>query len=171
MDTIDDKTINSSFIENMIEHVFISEMLQEAWLNRNHLKLEVLRAEVDESGYDIVMICNNKIRYIQLKTSEVNGTTKMQKLNISLLEKENACIIWIIREEDTNSKRYKFKYLFFGSQVGEPFPKIDSYRLAKSARNNVNGEKKVRPNIREIPISQFIEYKSSSEIFRVLFNE
>ena len=171
MDTIEDKTMNSSFIENMIEHVFVSEMLQEAWINRNHLKLEVLRAEVDDSGYDIVMTCNNKTRYIQLKTSELGSSTRIQKMNIALLKKENACILWIIREKDDNSKRYKFKYLYFGSQIGEQFPNIDRFRIAKNARGNANGEKKERPNIRDIPKTRFKKYDSSSEIFGILFSE
>ena len=41
----------SSFRENLFEHIFISEILQEAWVKRRQV-IDVLRSEVDSSGYD-----------------------------------------------------------------------------------------------------------------------
>ncbi len=42
-------TRNRCFREKLLEHVFVSELLQEAWLNR-HQTVEVLRSEVDASA-------------------------------------------------------------------------------------------------------------------------
>lgn len=141
MDSIEDKTRNSSFIENMVEHVFISEMMQEAWLGGSGRKLEVLRSEVDDSGYDIVLCCNRITKYIQLKTSEYEGSTAIQKMNIRLIEKDNACVIWIIRKINKNS-RFEFTYRFFGSKMQEPFPDISELKVAKHTKGNATGQKK-----------------------------
>jgi len=170
MDTTEEKSINSRFIENMIEHAFISEIVQEAWIN-NKGKLEILRAEVDDAGYDIVLSWKNKNRYIQLKTSEKDGTTAKQKLNIALAHKENGCIVWIIRETNDKTKRFKFKYLFFGSEFGQPFPDVEKYKTAKHPRRNAKGERKERPNVKEIPKDAFTKCNSCSKLFTALFNE
>ena len=44
--------LESSFREKLLEHVFVSELLQEAWLGRGQT-MEVLRSEVDAAGYDL----------------------------------------------------------------------------------------------------------------------
>jgi hypothetical protein len=49
--------------ENMVEHVFIAELLQEAWFVREQ-RIEVLRAEVDAFGYDLVLECNDIVRHL-----------------------------------------------------------------------------------------------------------
>ena len=56
----------SSFYEQLVEHVFISEVLQEVWFHFG-LTVEVLRSEVDASGYDVVFECNKKVRHVQLR--------------------------------------------------------------------------------------------------------
>ena len=45
----------SSARENLIEHVFLGELLRGLW-RRNVRDLEVLRPEVDSSGYDLARI-------------------------------------------------------------------------------------------------------------------
>lgn len=65
----EDMYLKSSFYEQLVEHVFISEVLQEVWFRFGKVA-EVLRAEVDASGYDIVLECNNVLRHVQLKTSK-----------------------------------------------------------------------------------------------------
>ena len=51
--------------EKLIEHVFISEILQESWFVREQ-PLEVLKSEVDAYGYDLVLECNGVTRHILL---------------------------------------------------------------------------------------------------------
>lgn len=63
----------SSFREKLLEHVFVSELLQEAWLGRRQT-MEVLRSEVDAAGYDLVLECGGTIRYVQLKGSRAEVT-------------------------------------------------------------------------------------------------
>jgi hypothetical protein len=56
----------SHYRENLLEHVFIAEVLQAC--ARRRRKVEVLRAEVDDAGYDLVLESNGVIRHIQLKS-------------------------------------------------------------------------------------------------------
>jgi hypothetical protein len=165
METIDEKTKDSSFIENIVEHTFISELMQEAWLSKKK-KLEILRSEVDDSGYDLVISYDKINRYIQLKTSD-NSKTSNQKMNIKILGKQNPCIIWILR--DSTSNRYKFSYLYYGSKIEEEFPDISLLKVAKHTKGNAEGIKNERVNIREIPKSKFIKIKNEKELLKVLF--
>src|SRR5260370_21808431 len=43
----------SSFREKLFEHIFVSELLQEAWTKHRQM-IDVLRSEVDNAGYDLV---------------------------------------------------------------------------------------------------------------------
>ena len=169
MEEIDAITKNSSFVENMMEHVFISEILQEAWIKRKE-KIDILRAEVDDSGYDIIISKGNTTRYIQLKTSIVGGKRRKQKLNINLVDKLNGCIVWMIRDIDER-ERFKLKYLYFGSPVGCKFPDISIYKIGKYGKGNAHGVKLERPAIREIPKSAFKEINTTSSLYDKLFNE
>ena len=45
--------LKSSFRENLIEHLFIGELLKISW-SRAEYSLEVSKPEVDASGYDII---------------------------------------------------------------------------------------------------------------------
>jgi len=54
--------VHSSSREALIEHIFVAEVLQEAWFAREQL-VEVLRSEVDAAGYDIVFECGSMVRH------------------------------------------------------------------------------------------------------------
>jgi hypothetical protein len=68
----------SSFFEKVMEHVFISEVLQETWYGFGKV-VEVLRSEVDASGFDVVFECNGVLRHVQLKTSGATSTTSCSR--------------------------------------------------------------------------------------------
>lgn len=154
----------SSFVEKMTEHVFIAEILQETWINYKK-KIEILKAEVDDSGYDIVLACNDKLRFIQLKASDLGGTTKKQLLNINLKNKPSPCIIWIVREEDETTKRYKLSYLYW-----DDFINIKALKVAKHPKPDKNGIKQERPNIREINKRDFEKISTTKDLIKRLFD-
>lgn len=160
--------IHSSFIEKMIEHTFVSEMLQEAWI-RKGMQIEILRSEIDNSGYDIILCSNNINRYVQLKTSDVSARTNMQNINTALLKKENGCVVWIVRHENLESGRYRFSYRYFGAPIGSDFPDTSKFRKAKHSRGNSLGVKNERPNILRVPRSSFKEIPDSQSLLEILF--
>jgi hypothetical protein len=107
----------STVRENLIEHVFVSEILQEAWFVREQ-RMEVLRAQVDAFGYDLVLECNGILRHVQLKASESASRTRKQTINLALETKKGACVVWIVFWRD-DDKRLGMTYRFFGGKRPE----------------------------------------------------
>ncbi len=160
--------LRSSFYEKLVEHVFIAEVLQEAWFGLNN-PIEVLRAEVDASGYDLVLDCKGVIRHVQLKTSATNQR-KPQKVNIALAEKPSGCIVWIIRNENRSTHRMYLTYRFFGGEPKERLPELAGFRTAKHSKGDGQGTKAERPSIRVVPGSRFSEEISIRELLHRLFD-
>ena len=158
----------SSFYEQLVEHVFISEVLQEVWY-RFGKTVEVLRPEVDASGYDVVFECNGFIRHVQLKASLVGGKTARQKVNIALAEKPSGCIVWIVRDEDQDTHRMSLTYRYFGNDAGSPLPSLDNYSVARHTKGNKDGVKAERPFIRVIPKGDFTAINTTTELVARLF--
>lgn len=164
----DDAYMKSTFYEQLVEHVFISEVLQEAWYYYGKT-VEVLRSEVDASGYDVVLECNEVLRHVQLKTSRRESKTAIQKVNIALAAKPSGCIVWIVRSEDIESCRASLSYLFFGGESRMPLPSLENFKVATHTKGNAEGVKKERAAIRVIPKAKFTPIATTRELVAVLF--
>jgi hypothetical protein len=160
--------LKSSFYEQLVEHVFISEVLQEAWC-RHRKTVEVLRSEVDASGYDVVLECNGILRHVQLKTSADGGRTASQKVNVALAEKPSGCVVWLLRAEDPEACRIRLGYRFFGGGPEEPLPPLDGFRVARHTKANSTGIKAERPAIRVVPKGKFDKMSDLGELLERLF--
>jgi len=158
----------SSFFEQLAEHVFISEILQESYYGSG-MTVEVLRSEIDASGYDLVLECNGFMRHVQLKTSRSDGRAAGQKVHTALGGRPCGCVVWIIRNEDPETRRMRLSYRFFGGQPGEPLPSLAGFKVAKHTKGNSAGEKKERPAIRVVPKSRFQAIGTTEELVGVLF--
>ena len=164
----DETSLESSFYERMVEHVFVSEVLQEAWYGFAK-KVAVLRPEVDNDGYDIVLECHGVMRHIQLKMSKADAKTARQKVNIALADKPSGCIIWMFRQEDDKNHRMTLAYRFFGNEAGKPLPPLNDFSTAKHTKGNAMGEKKERPAIRVIPKGEFRFFENTRALLDPLF--
>ena len=164
----DDAFLKSAFIERLVEHVFISEVLQEVWYT--HWKtIEVLRSEVDSSGYDIVFECNDVLRHVQLKTSKEDAKTARQKVSLALEGKPCGCVVWIIRHEDDSSKRMNLTYRFLGNEPGCKLSSLDDFPVAKHTKGNAQGVKLERPGLRVVPKRMFEKIDTTKELVERLF--
>jgi hypothetical protein len=171
MKTIQDKSaryLKSNFYEQLVEHAFISELLQETWF-RYGQTVEVLRSEIDSSGYDLLLECNGVIRHVELKTSGTEARRSFQNINMALAEKPSGCVIWLMRKEDESKNRVNLKYLYFGDVPGKPLPSLETFKIAKHTKGNAQGVKKERPLIRQVPKSKFIEQSGINELLGKLF--
>lgn len=164
----DPAALNSVFYEKLVEHVFIAEVLQEAWY-RHQKRVEVLRSEIDCYGYDLVMECNEVIRHCQLKTSKANAKTDTQKVNIALAQKPGGCVVWILREEDPESKRMTLSYRIFGGEAGNDLPLLDGLKTGKHTKGNAQGIKAERQSIRLIPKTRFTAIPTTKSLVEWLF--
>lgn len=157
--------LQSTFYEQLVEHIFVAELLQEAWYRHKEV-VEVLRAEIDASGFDIVLECRGISRHVQLKTSATGATTQHQKVSLKLGEKRGGCVVWIVRDETAvaTEHRVKLRYRFFGAPASEAKLDIanDVYKVAKHTKGDSTGVKKERPGIRIVPKSAFLPAKSAS---------
>jgi hypothetical protein len=75
--------MDSSLREKIIEHAFVADLLRELWL-RGRRDIEMLRAEVDRAGYDIVLHCNGVLRHVQLKSSHRAAATSKVDAKLAL---------------------------------------------------------------------------------------
>jgi hypothetical protein len=165
---LDDTYLLSNFFEQLVEHAFVSEILQEVYYGRGEV-VEVLRSEVDSSGYDLILECNGVMRHVQLKTSRPGARAASQKVHLKLGEKPGGCVIWVIRHECPESRRMRLSYRFFGGAAGERLPSLAEYKIAKHNKGDSTGKKKERSAIRVIPKSQFRVIETTSDLVDVLF--
>lgn len=166
--TAEDMYLKSSFYEQLVEHVFISEILQEVYFRFGKV-VEVLRSEVDASGFDIVLECNGVLRHIQLKTSKKGGKTAYQKVNRALEGKPSGCVVWIIRDQDAEPHRMRLSYRFFGNAARLPLPSLDGFRVGKHTKGNKDGVKAERRSIRVVPKRSFETIETTTELVSKLF--
>jgi len=164
----DDAALKSSFYERMTEHAFLSELLQEAHY-RFGAQVAILRPEVDNEGYDLVLECRGVIRHVQLKTSRNDSKTGEYNIKRALADKPSGCSILLLRQEDTQTCRMTLTYRFFGSGAGERLPSLADFRTGKNSRGDSQGVKKERPAICVVPKGKFQPVEDVAALYRVLF--
>src|SRR5262245_9456066 len=71
----------SSTREKLLEHLFVGDLLRALWCKRVTC-VEVLRPEVDNGGYDLVISWKSQLRHVQLKSSFREATTQKQNVNV-----------------------------------------------------------------------------------------
>lgn len=158
-------TLHSSRREKLVEHIFVGEILRHLWRAGVH-EVDVLRAETDAGGYDIVIEVGSVARHIQLKSSTRGSTTSKQKVNVSLGSKRSGCVVWVTFE---SSSMELGPFLWFGGRPGKPLPDITSFPIARHTKGNAKGEKTERRNIRVINKGKFTKVTSISGVVEKLF--
>ncbi len=163
-----ENSTRSSLRESIIEHLFIGEMLKELW-NKHATQVEVLKPQVDDAGYDIVIDCKRNSKsdtsipcYIQLKSSFVGSKTAKVSLNEKLTNKPHWCVIWVFFDPKTLSLG---PYCWFGASPSQPSPDIANFKTTKHTKGN----KANRPGHRDVPKSKFDELASIPDVIDKLF--
>uniref|UniRef100_UPI003BEF4490 hypothetical protein n=1 Tax=Burkholderia arboris TaxID=488730 RepID=UPI003BEF4490 len=80
--------------ERIVEHIFVGEAMRRLW-QLGVLNVEILRAEFDSSGYDLVMCCGSVMRHIQFKVSLVDGSRGQVTINQRLAHAPSGCVVWL----------------------------------------------------------------------------
>ena len=148
----------SSYRERVIEHLFVGDLLKHFWLVGEH-QVEVLRAEVDGAGYDLVVDHGGLVRHIQLKSSTRGAKRANVDVQVNLCKKPSACIIWIRFDAKTLELG---PFLCYGSRVGE-------FKPAKHTRANKESVKAQRPGLRLVPKSHFKTMDTIADVADFLF--
>ena len=160
-------THSASYREVLIEHLFVGEIMRCLWL-RGVSRFEVLRPQVDDSGYDLLFEANSIMRHVQLKSSMTSATTAEVHASMNLLTKPRACVIWIHFDPATMALG---PYFWFGGQPGERMPDIAGFKTARHVRANSEGKKAERPNHRVLPRFRFERIDGIGALIARLFGE
>ena len=158
--------MHSSFREKMLEHIFVAEVLQEMWARRERV-VDVLRAEVDSSGYDIVFECDDVVRHVQLRSSRNGAKTATQKVNSALAKKPAGCVVWLIFDEDEHG-HIQLRYRFFGNGPREALPPLGP-KQARHTKADATGKKALRPAIFVVNKGRFQSVATTPELVDLLF--
>jgi hypothetical protein len=162
-------SLHSSRREKLVEHLFVGEVLRTLWCRGDH-EVDVLRAETDAVGYDVVIEVGSVARRIQLKSSARCAKTSRQKVHLALGKKRfSGCVLWV-KFDPSNMKLGPF--LWFGGGPGSPLPDITdekSFPVAKHAKGNAKGVKAERKNIRVVSCRHFTKLETIDEVVEKLF--
>ena len=158
---------HSSFREKLLEHLLVSEILRYLWLERVTVA-EVLKPDVDNGGYDVVLSCGAVTRHVQLKSSFRDASTRSQSVNRRLSEKPSGCIVWVQFDPATLGLG---PFLWFGAPPGQSLPDLSAFPVAKHTKGNAQGIKLPRPNIRKVPRSAFSTVASIAELVQRLLGD
>ncbi len=135
----------STLMEQFGTRTFIKDIRETAWLKFGKKEIMVLRGEVDAFGYDLVLICDKKIRHIQLKLSN----SPDQPVNIKLALKTGGCVVW--QRANKNTKAWDCDYYFLGGKPDECLNFLWVCK-AKRSRQQENREeiKQIKKDIKEL---------------------
>lgn len=155
----------SSYRENLLEHLVIAEIMRELWRD-GYKRVEVLKSEVDDSGYDLVLETNAIVRHVQLKSSHVGSATASVNISLALAQKPSGCVIWTWFDMETVELQH---YLWLGSGPGEPLPDLLDFKIPKAAKANALGIKASKPGQRTVPKGKFEVVQRTEDLVDKLF--
>ena len=152
---------HSSYREKLLEHLFLAELLQVGWFRDPERRVEVVRPEDDDSGYDLLLECGGLRRYVQLKS---NKKASAPTINVKLGCKEGGCVVIILVKvpEEKSTPRYELTYRFFGAEKPEDRPELGE-KLPTDRTGKVKKDKRI------VDIKRFDPACSAAELFDKLF--
>src|SRR6266404_2937048 len=157
--------VYSSYREVLLEHLFAGEIMRHLWL-RGNIRIETLKPQIDDAGYDIVLEANGVVRHVQLKSSHTGSSTGDVKVSVHLAKKPSGCVIWVWFDPKTLRLG---PFLWFGDARGLPLPDLSKFKVAKHTKGNAQGVKLERPNVRVIPKSRFESIATFDDLVTKLF--
>lgn len=155
----------SSYREMLIEHLFVGALLREAWRNEVAF-IEVLKPQVDDVGYDLLLEAKGIARHVQLKASFQGSKTASQKIHRLLSGKPSGCVVWVVFDADSLELG---PFLWFGGAPGEKLPSQSKFKVARHTKGDATGKKAARPMIRVVPKSKFTSLADTGELLARLF--
>lgn len=158
-------SLYSSYREVLLEHLFAGEIMRHLWLCGIH-RMEVLKPQVDDGGYDLVLEANGVTRHVQLKASHHGASTARVGVNLRLSEKPSGCVIWLRFNPNTLELG---PFLWFGAAPGDRLPDLSGYAVGRHTKGNAEDVKGERPNVRVVPRARFEEVASVAGLVDRLF--
>lgn len=155
----------SSYREMLLEHLFAGDVMRHVWLS-GIKRLEILKPQVDDGGYDLVLEANAVVRHIQLKGTFRGSKVSRFGINTGLALKPSGCVIVLLFDPATLELG---PFLWMGGSPGQRLGDLSKYPAAKHAKGNAQGIKLGRPRIRSVPRSAFEKVPTITELAERLF--
>ncbi len=160
-------SLYSSYREMLLEHLFTGALMRHLWL-RDFGRLEVLKPQVDNSGYDLALEAHGVLRHIQLKSTHIGAATAGVNIHAALASKPSGCVVWMRFDQRTLDFS---SFLFLGGEPGDPLPDISALKVTKQTKPNSQGVKTERPNLRFVPKAMFRELWTLDLLIARLFGD
>jgi hypothetical protein len=157
-------SIFSSKLEKILEARLCAELATDLWL-RGIADFEVLRSEVDDAGYDLVLEANGCLRHIQLKASRAGAATAEVSVSTRLARKPSGCVVWMLYDPQT-LRIERFRWL--GGAPGAPLPPLGD-KVTRHTKGDRLGYKAERPGHRTVPKARFDTVHSPADLLDRLF--
>lgn len=148
-----------------VEHLFLGDLTRA--LLRSGRRCEVLRAEYDAAGYDLVLEADGIVRHVQLKAMRADGKRAHVDINLELARKPSGCVIWMLVDPATFTT---VRYRWFGGAPGEPLPPLGE-RPVRHAKADSQGVKAERPALRQLSRSRFTLVDKIDALLERLFGD
>jgi len=157
----------SSHVENVLRHAFLAELASEVWRDDPNEPLGISNAEVDDSGYDVILERNVTIRRIQLKQTHDEKVPKKFSVRVEFATYPGSCIV-VISHSVLDLR--PTSYSFYGSSPYDPMPYIEAHRTTKApSRRTADGKRVLRLKYRDVPFSRFKRNLSMGQLLDELF--
>lgn len=160
-------SLHSSYREMVLEHLFVGEVMRYCWQHQRP-RIEILKSQVDNSGYDIVLESNSITRHVQLKSSHVGAATSGVGIHIELVKKPSGCVVWVYFEPDTLELTH---FLWFGQAPGQPLASLECFKTRRHTKANAQGFKAERPNIKYLTKAAFQRLDTIEDVVKALFGD
>lgn len=160
----------ATYRAHLLEYELLSDLLKDAWFRRGQ-PIEILRAELDLSGFDVALECSGVLRHVQLKASHGRAKTRLQKVNTALSDKPSGCVVWTQANawKEVEPIDLSVSYLVFGGGPGRPLPSLAGCNVARHTKADTQGVKAQRPSIREVPKARFRPIDTTADLSDWLF--
>ncbi len=151
--------------EKVFEHLFLGDLTRA--LLKVGRRCEVLRAEYDGAGYDLVLEADGILRHVQLKAMRADGKRAHVDINIELAAKRSGCVVWMLIDPQSFITT---RYRWFGGAPGEPLPPLGD-RAVRHTKADSQGVKAERPGLRQLPRSRFRSVETMDALLDLLFGD
>jgi hypothetical protein len=120
---------DARYVESIMEHAFLSDLLQHCWFVHRE-RVEVIRPDVDDGGYDLVLEANKRIRHVQVKSRSKRGSSRVgTTINSRLQDHPDPCVISISWDVDAETCRVNLKYRYSESKTWPPKGSAPTFEL------------------------------------------
>lgn len=159
-------SLRSSTREKVLEHRFLAEVCSELWCLQC-FDFTVARGEVDDAGFDLVFEVGGLIRHVQLKARHAEGKAARYAVQSALARKPSACVVVMVHDPRTLAIDH---FRFFGGEPGKPLPDMGE-RAVKHTKGDAQGEKAIRPGLRNVPLGEFERVQDAAGLVALLFGD